>query len=62
MNMMKPMQSQRRNQFLATKRTIINASMKQPAAILVARRCVDESMNTIPQNDEPRYPAGKIIQ
>jgi hypothetical protein len=28
--------------------------MKQPAAILVARRFVDASMKTIPQNDEPR--------
>jgi hypothetical protein len=38
----------------ATKRTINSASMKQPAAILVVRRFVDASMNTIPQNDEPR--------
>lgn len=38
----------------ATKRTITNASMKQPAAILVVRRFVDASMKTIPQNEEPR--------
>jgi hypothetical protein len=33
--------------------------MKQPDAILVARRFVDESMNTIPQNEEPRSAIGR---
>jgi hypothetical protein len=53
-NTTNPMQSQRRNQLSATKRTTTNASMKQPAAILVVRRFVDASMKIIPQNDEPR--------
>lgn len=44
--------------FLATKRTTINARMKQPAAILVVRRFVEASMKTIPQNDEPRSAHG----
>ena len=40
--------------FLATKRTIIKAAAKHPAAILAARRFVDASIKTIPQNDDPR--------
>lgn len=40
--------------FLATKKTISNATMKQPATILVVRSFVDASTKTIPQNDDPR--------
>jgi hypothetical protein len=40
--------------FLAIKRTINKARINKPAAIRVVRILVDASMNTIPQNDEPR--------
>uniref|UniRef100_A0A7C8ZJP1 Uncharacterized protein n=1 Tax=Opuntia streptacantha TaxID=393608 RepID=A0A7C8ZJP1_OPUST len=59
---MKPMHNQRSVQFLATKRTINRARAKHPAAILAVRRFVDAIIKTIPQNDEPRYPAGKMNQ
>lgn len=39
--------------FLATKRTIRRAAIKQPAAILAVRSFVDASINTMPQKDEP---------
>lgn len=40
--------------FLATKSTTTRATIKQPAAILAARRFVAQSMKTSPQIDEPR--------
>lgn len=47
--------------FLATKRTTTRATAKQPAAILAVRRFVDESIKTIPQNDDPRSGCKKRI-
>lgn len=40
--------------FFARQSTISKAAIKQPAAIIAERTYVDESMRTIPQNDEPR--------
>lgn len=57
-----PIQRPRSVQFLATKRTTIRVTTKHPAAILAVRSLVDASTKTIPQNAEPRYPAGKMNQ
>lgn len=47
--------------FLAMKKTITRASIRQPAAILAVRSFVDASTRTIPQNDEPRSKIGSKI-
>lgn len=40
--------------FLATKRTIIKAAAKHPAAILAAKRFVEANIKAIPQNEDPK--------